>query len=278
MRLLIDWIGHTRFALICTGSVLLGVVATWVAIGTAHPVRAVSIGILLAIFLALQCLVVVLLAVIVVPQYERLRASITANAGAAWALDGWLNGQPRPTLGGWAIDPAAAVALVRLLGETSPKRVLELGPGASTRLLVDWAESRDTDIISLEHSHEHYLSLQTAFAREIGTGRLDLRLAPLEPLAIDSWRGRWYGTSSFPDISEIDLLLVDGPPGATSGRARFPAIPVLREYLLPGCYIFVDDTSRPSERAVVDSWRTQFGLEVHENGTNHTVLRVPDAR
>src|SRR3712207_7775099 len=51
----------------------------------------------------------------------------------------------------------------------------------------------------------------------------------------------WYSTSALADVDEINLLLVDGPPGNTSKLARYPAVPALRDKLGPGATVMLDE-------------------------------------
>ena len=59
---------------------------------------------------------------------------------------------------------------------------------------------------------------------------------------------------------EIDLLLVDGPPGYGEGmeRSRYPALPALEPRLAPGAMVVLDDASRPGEREIIERW-TELG-------------------
>ena len=46
-----------------------------------------------------------------------------------------------------------------------------------------------------------------------------------------------YNLDAFRDINEIDLLLIDGPPGSLREMASYPALHVLESQLPPerGC-------------------------------------------
>jgi hypothetical protein len=53
---------------------------------------------------------------------------------------------------------------------------------------------------------------------------------------------------AFRDIDEIDLLLVDGPPGSLGEMARYPALHVLESQLASNAVVILDDADRPDER------------------------------
>jgi hypothetical protein len=76
----------------------------------------------------------------------------------------------------------------------------------------------------------------------------------------------WYSLATLPDL-EIDLLVVDGPPGALRPLARYPAGPRLLPRLASGALVFVDDAIRVDETEMVRRWMSEFpGLrqEIHE--------------
>ena len=83
-------------------------------------------------------------------------------------------------------------------------------------------------------------------------------------------------SSSISDLTDIDLLIVDGPPGSTGTRARFPAYPLLSERLAPSALILVDDLQRSDERAVVDAWLEMGGVsELPTYGRDKRFCIVP---
>jgi hypothetical protein len=89
--------------------------------------------------------------------------------------------------------------------------------------------------------------------------------APLEgsPHSLDA--GPWYATGPVVGAlagRAIDALLVDGPPAHAprTRLARYPAVPVLREFLAERCAIFLDDVSRPGEREIGGRWSKLLGL------------------
>ncbi|MGH9270032.1 MAG: class I SAM-dependent methyltransferase, partial [Ilumatobacteraceae bacterium] len=45
-----------------------------------------------------------------------------------------------------------------------------------------------------------------------------------------------------------------------SGHARYPALPALRDRLLPGATVVLDDIERSGEQEVLRRWEDEFGL------------------
>jgi predicted O-methyltransferase YrrM len=70
-----------------------------------------------------------------------------------------------------------------------------------------------------------------------------------------SWSHTWYDLAGVP--SEIDLLVIDGPPWALNpfirGRAE-----QLFDRIVPGGLVLLDDAARPGERVVAARWRRDW--------------------
>ena len=73
----------------------------------------------------------------------------------------------------------------------------------------------------------------------------------------------WYDEAAIDaTVDVIDLLVVDGPPAfdAGFGLARHRALPALRDRLVPGATVVLDDIERPGEQEVLRRWEDEFGL------------------
>jgi hypothetical protein len=251
-------------------------VGWWLLDGMLDPLRRFTAALLFGGFSSAVGALGLLLILLAGPLHERLRRTVTSNVAAAWSLEGVLAGQDRPTFGGWAIEPDGAVELARIVSRGRPSTVLELGPGASTELLQGLLD-RHARLVALEHDDRFLGHLRERLLPSAVPG-IELRHAPLREIRVGDWSGPWYAIEEVEDLFEIELLIVDGPPGPGSRWARYPAVPLLIERLAPGATVFVDDTGRPDERAVVEAWVARHGLELVKLGPNHTVLRVPGAR
>ena len=72
---------------------------------------------------------------------------------------------------------------------------------------------------------------------------------------------QWYDPAFLGEIGSTDVIIVDGPPGATGPDARYPAVPMIAPKLTPGSLIFLDDTLRESERDIAERWETEFAVD-----------------
>jgi Methyltransferase domain len=163
---------------------------------------------------------------------------------------GWDN--ERWSAGPEYLDAVAAAAL----GEQGP--ILECGSGITTLVLATISEYTGSQVLTLEQD-ERCFELVRSRLRRLGL-EADVRLTPL----------RSYGEYDWYDIDPADLhafslVVCDGPPGATRG-GRFGLLPVLRERLLPGCAILVDDAARPAEQEILRRWSHDVSLRFTVRG------------
>lgn len=162
-----------------------------------------------------------------------------------------------PPLGLWTASADLLVELVDRFVETRPATVVEGGSGISTVILALAAREHGiaTRIVALEHDPDWAESTRRLLARHGVAEYAEVRVAPLGPTSLADHHTPWYDESALADLSEVGLVLVDGPPEGTGPRARYPMVPLLRDRLARTCTILVDDTARPGDADVVDRWR-----------------------
>jgi Methyltransferase domain len=162
-----------------------------------------------------------------------------------------------PPLGLWTASADLLVELVDRFVEARPATVVEGGSGASTVVLALAAREHGiaTRIVALEHDPDWAESTRRLLARHGVAEYAEVRVAPLGPTSLTDHHTPWYDESALADLSEVGLVLVDGPPEGTGPRARYPMVPLLRDRLARRCTILVDDTARPGDADVVDRWR-----------------------
>lgn len=219
---------------------------------------------------------------------SRLPKAIASAGDATYArvaahadLREWLQPRaPMPALRGWAISPDVLQLMVEAIWRKHPKIIVECGSGSSSIWLGYAVQSLGVGrVIALEHD-ERYLQISRDLVRAHGMADVvEIRHAPLEPWSDGEQEYPWYGTGALADLSDIDVLLVDGPPGQTGPQARYPALPVLLPRCADEVTIVLDDADRPGERAVSDRWTAEFpDLEraVHRGGRSaHVFSRRP---
>jgi len=148
--------------------------------------------------------------------------------------------------------------------------IVEFGSGASTLVIADALRQNGTGrLISVEQRHYYASQVQKMLQGEDLEEYVDLRVGGLE-----EWDGehlnyddaekpsRWYSVSLLEGMDSVDLLWVDGPPGATCAFSRYPALPALADQLSADAEVWMDDTIRDEETKICDKWAKDYGVEV----------------
>lgn len=175
-----------------------------------------------------------------------------------------------PPLRGWATSPDVLLKLHAHIMSTRPNVIVEFGSGASTLVIADALRQNDGGkLISIEHSDYYGAQTLNTLEAEYLQGWVDLRIGDLE-----AWEGehlnaddaekpsRWYPVSLLEGIEQVDLLWVDGPPGATCLFSRYPALPALTDKLSPNVEVWMDDTIRQEEKDICERWAADFGFKL----------------
>ena len=154
----------------------------------------------------------------------------------------------------YAATPELLAFLYLEILETNPALVLDIGSGMTT-VIAGYAMKKNDfgQVFGVEHSKEYAGKTEDLVRNHEVSDRAQVILAPLTPVAIGPTKYNWYDLKKLPQ-GQIDLLVVDGPPGDSGRHARFPAVEVLRDRLSPTATIILDDVERPDEQEVLDRW------------------------
>lgn len=149
---------------------------------------------------------------------------------------------PIPSTRSWAASPDVLLTLLDYAKSSKPSRILDLGSGMSTLVLAKSAPQ--ASIISIDNSEE-FAGKTRKLLDAHGVTNVDVRVAPLtsHKSGVD-----WYDLSKLHDISNIDLLFIDGPPGSKNPQARHPALAECLSKLSPHAIIVIDDAGRDGEK------------------------------
>lgn len=180
-----------------------------------------------------------------------------------------INGQ-LPPLRGWATSPDVLLRLHTHIMATRPRVVVEFGSGASTLVIADALRQNGIGkLISIEHSEYYGAQTWSTLEAEHLQGWVDLRIGDLEPWEEQHLNPEdadkpsyWYPASLLEDVENVDLLWVDGPPGATCLFSRYPALPALADRLSPSAEVWMDDTIRQEEKDICQRWAEDYGFEL----------------
>lgn len=162
-------------------------------------------------------------------------------------------GRELPPSDGWSAMPDILLVLNHEIRRGRPRMVLECGSGRSSvtmgYALRNLGHGR---LVSLEHDPGFAEETRRMVVDHALSDIVEVIDAPLRSVSVAGEEHLWYDLSGLA-ADTIDLLFVDGPPG-DHGHARFPAVPLLSDRLLPGSAVVVDDYARPAEKAMVEAW------------------------
>jgi predicted O-methyltransferase YrrM len=158
-----------------------------------------------------------------------------------------------PHLGSWKADTWFLWRILGAIEKLRPCEVVELGCGASSLVIGKALELNGGGHLT---SYDQHAGFVAATAQWLGTHGIQasLRHAPLteDPT---HWGHLWYDLSALP--TEIDLLVIDGPPWTLNPFVRGRA-EVLFERIAPGGMVLLDDAARPGERVVAQRWKRDW--------------------
>ncbi|MFJ1751214.1 class I SAM-dependent methyltransferase [Streptomyces sp. NPDC088116] len=187
-----------------------------------------------------------------------------------------------------SLRPSAMIKVLDDIALGDRKVLVECGSGTSTVVFARMMNQRGYGkLLSLEHDGEWAARVTTQLAAEGLSDVATVVHAPLEehPAAVKGMD--WYASKTVSDEitaytdkhGAIDLLLVDGPPGWQRDRtlARYPAAPVLWEYLAPGASVLLDDVNRAGGKEITERWKEELGLDMQLDpfGTRGAFGTVP---
>ncbi|NDY95129.1 class I SAM-dependent methyltransferase [Wenzhouxiangella limi] len=129
--------------------------------------------------------------------------------------------------------------LLRLVQETGPLRILELGAGLSTVLLDRLREHFGLELTSLEHDEDWVERIRKQGASAVVH-------APLVERSLQDYSARVYDSSVLSSGSRFNVLLVDGPRRSRR-RSRWTALEFIEGWLEEDFVIVFDDAERPGE-------------------------------
>jgi predicted O-methyltransferase YrrM len=160
---------------------------------------------------------------------------------------------PMPSSEARGMRATALLELLLLIEQQRPKMVLEVGGGTSTIWIAYALERNGGQLVSLDHDPHGVDRTRSLLSTHGLADAAEVRFAPPQPLTIAGEDVHWYDLDAFADVSDIDLLLVDGPPDRSGPCATFPALLVLESRLSDTATIVLDDP-RISDEDVVRRW------------------------
>lgn len=162
---------------------------------------------------------------------------------------------PMPPSRGWAAAPTSLLEYIGQVLERKPSMVVECGSGVSSVWVGYALESIGSGrCVALEHDPYYAEVTRREIERHGLTDWVEVRTAPLKRVAVGHEEFDWYDPSCLDDLGDIDVVFVDGPPGATGPVARYPVMPLLRDRCTTDALFILDDAARPEEKQILEMW------------------------
>ena len=171
-------------------------------------------------------------------------------------------------LGSWAFDAATLELLEFLFKRSQPQIVLEFGVGVSTLALALWMKNQWKDgrtrVYSVEQNQWQIEKTRERLRYNRLEKQVEIFHAPLRVQTLFSIEQEFY---DLPEtaltqlaLAKPDWVIVDGPAG--NDLVRFGTLAQLENVVPVGATWFLDDATRPEERAVMQEWAQLPFLEV----------------
>ena len=168
-----------------------------------------------------------------------------------------------PEFTGWAISSDFAKYIVELIINKKPKTIVSLGSGSSDIIV---GRSLQLNNIGKLYSVEHlrkYCDISNQLIKDYDLQDwIDLLQSPIKNYNINNESYQWYDLSLNKSVKKIDLLIVDGPPGNLNKKSRYPAVPILLNYLKKGSIVLLDDGYRTEESQIAEEWARKYDFEL----------------
>jgi hypothetical protein len=165
-----------------------------------------------------------------------------------------------PSLGKYTVSEDFASILIKEIFARRPRTIVEAGSGVST-LLAGYCLERlgRGSLRCFEHLSE-YENETNNLIRQHGLEAIDIKIisSPLCTYNISGENFTWYSLDNFDIATEIDMVIVDGPPRSTGKLARYPIFPLLFEQFSPSAIILLDDVKRQDETEIVKRWLREY--------------------
>ncbi|MEP1150175.1 MAG: class I SAM-dependent methyltransferase [Balneola sp.] len=167
---------------------------------------------------------------------------------------------PLPSMVRWAAFPKFCETIIEFSQLLKPKVIVEAGSGVSTIISGYCLEKYSSagQVLSLDHDQQFGSKTQHELLKHGLKEYGKVQHAPLVKHSIDGQDWMWYDLSNFDKSVKIDILSIDGPPVKTQPLSRYPALPLLYNYLSEKAVILLDDAARDSEQKVIAMWLEKY--------------------
>ena len=161
-----------------------------------------------------------------------------------------------PSTRGMAASPDFLKLIMETIISNKPELIVELGSGTSTIIAAKTLEKLKSGfLLSIDNDAKFAEQTRQRITLETFEKYSEVITSELNNITVNGESYNWYDTSFLEKIDrKIELLIVDGPPRIINKNARYPAIPVLKQYFKENTVILLDDGRRKDEQNTVELW------------------------
>ncbi|WP_439565208.1 hypothetical protein [Microcella sp.] len=172
------------------------------------------------------------------------------------------------------VDPWAIVEVKNLLKTLPADTTLVVVGGRFTALLCALVGQPTTSVVMLTDDREIADTAESDVRDRGLSHRVEVRLAMLEYGEQRGVAGYAVPRNALDGVAGIALVVVAGPPWASSPQTRHLAISGLTHAMDPICHVVAADPHHPRFPAMIDAWRTQLvgKASVRRRSARHLVL------
>ena len=168
----------------------------------------------------------------------------------------------------WSAAPDFLELIVDHVLTAKPSTIVECGSGMTTLMLARCcALNGHGHLYSLENGADYATNTRAAIADHRLQEYSTVIHAPLIHYSVNNSDYQWYDLSGLP-VTNIDMLVIDGPPGFLQRHSRYPALPLLANRFSDRCSVYLDDAARDDEQALVRMWLDELPGLVHHYTAN----------
>jgi len=157
-----------------------------------------------------------------------------------------------------------------------PQVIVECSSGTSSLVLSQCCQLNQIGhVYSLENGEAFVKQTQLQLDDFSLSEFCDVFHAPLKEYMLGGETYQWYDFNRLA-VAEIDLLVIDGPPGFLQAQSRYPALVLLGDMLAKHCVVYLDDAARDDEQLLVRRWLElypEFDNEYIDNDRGCSTLK-----
>lgn len=166
-----------------------------------------------------------------------------------------------PIMRSWTISSEYGLDLINTYIDHDGTSI-DIGSGISSLLLgyVKKEKGGKRRVISIEHSEEYFEASKVELEKHGLIDHVEIYYCPLIDYTLEGKTWKWYDISKIDNISNVSLISVDGPPGSTQDLTRYPALPILKDFITENTIVFLDDAYRKEEKEIAEQWEKELEL------------------